>query len=36
VEATLLRTAYLITEEMNGLQTRRRVLTDPSTTFLDA
>lgn len=35
-ETTLLRTAYLITEEMNGLRTRRRALTDPSTTFLDA
>lgn len=35
-ETALLRSAYLITEEMNGLRTRRRALTDPSTTFLDA
>jgi DNA-binding IclR family transcriptional regulator len=33
MESALLRTAYLITEEMGGTQTRRAVLTDPSTDF---
>jgi DNA-binding IclR family transcriptional regulator len=35
VESALLRTAYLITEEMGGTKIRRSVLTDPSTDFLD-
>jgi len=34
-ESALLRTAYRITAEMGGTETRRSVLTDPSTEFLD-
>lgn len=34
-ETALLRTAYRITEEMGGVETRRRALTEPGTPFLD-